>query len=47
MGLYNGRRPLAQLCGCHDLHKADGEPVLKRTAKADVVYSTQTGIRLN
>ena len=24
-----------------------GESVLKRTAMADVVYSTQTGIRLN
>ena len=37
----------AQLWGCHDLYTADGESVLKRTAIAYVVYSTQTGIRLN
>ena len=32
---------------CHDLHTADGESVLKRTAIVYVVYSTQTRIRLN
>ena len=42
MGLYNGQNPVAQLWCCHDLHTADGESVLKRTAIADVVYSTQT-----
>ena len=47
MGLYNGKRPVAQLRGCHDLHTADGESVHKRTVKADVLYSTQTAIRLN
>ena len=47
MRLYNGKKPVAQLWCCHDLHTADGESVLKRTAIADVVYSTQTGIRLN
>ena len=40
-------KPVAQLWGCHDLHTADGESVLKRTAIADEVYSTQTGIRMN
>ena len=38
---------MVQLSGCHDLHTTDGEFVLKRTAIACVVYSTQTGIRLN
>ena len=47
VGLYNGKKTVAQLCGCHDLHTADGESVLKRTAIDDVVYLTQTGIRLN
>ena len=47
MGLYNGEKPVAQLCGCYDLYTADGECVLKRTAIADMVYSTQTLIRLN
>ena len=46
MGLYNGKKSVAQLSGCHDLLTADGESMLK-TAIADVVYSTQTGIRLN
>ena len=36
-----------KLLGCLDLHTTDGESVLKRTAIAYVVYSTQTGIRLN
>ena len=40
-------KPVAQFWGCHDLHTADGESVLKRTAIALVVYSTQTGIRIN
>ena len=39
MGMYNGEKPVGQLC--HDLHTADGEPVLKRTAIAYVVYSLQ------
>ena len=48
IGLYNGGNPVAQLCGCHDLHTADRESsVLKRTAIAYEVLSTQTGIRLN
>ena len=38
MELYNGKNPVAQLCGCHDLHTANGESVLKRTAIAYVVY---------
>ena len=45
MGLYNGKKPKAQ--PCHDLHTGDGESMFKRTAITDVVYSTQTGIRLN
>ena len=40
-------KTVAQLSGCHDLHTADGESVLKRTAIAYVVYSTLTGISLN
>ena len=47
MGLYNENKSVAQLSGCHDLHATDGKTVLKRTAIADVVYSTQTGIILN
>ena len=47
MGLDDGKKPVAQLCGCHDLHTADRESVLKRIAIAFVVYSNQTGIRLN
>ena len=36
MGLYNGgKKHVAQL---HDLHTADGESVLKRTAIAYVMY---------
>ena len=34
MGLYNGEKPVAQLCGCHDLDRADGEFVRQRTAIA-------------
>ena len=41
------KKPAAQLRGCHDLHTADRESVLKTTTTAYVVYSTQTGIRLN
>ena len=37
MGLYNGKKTLDQLRGCHDLHRADGEFLLKRTAIAYVV----------
>ena len=29
-----GEKPVAQRCGCHDLDRADGEFVLKRTAIA-------------
>ena len=47
IGLYNGKKPIAQLCGCHDLHTTDGESMLKRTAIDYVVYSTKTEIRLN
>ena len=47
MGLYNVKKPIAQLSGCHELHTTDGESVLKRTAIDDVVYSTLTGIRIN
>ena len=42
-----GKNLIAQLSGCHDIHTADGKSVLKRTAIADVVYSTLTGIRIN
>ena len=38
MGLYNGKNPVAQLGGCHDLHMSDGNPCSNET---------QTGIRLN
>ena len=38
---------VVQLWSCHDLHTADKESGLKGTAIADVVYSIQTGIRLN
>ena len=34
------KKPVAQLRGCHDLHTADGESVLNRTAIAYVVNST-------
>ena len=47
MGLYNGKKPVAQLTSCRDLHTANGESLLKRTAIAYVVYSTHTWIRLN
>ena len=40
MGLYIGKKPIAPLWGCHYLHTADGESVLKRTAIAYDVYST-------
>ena len=46
MGLYNGTKIVAPLWFCHDLHTSDGEPVLKRTAIAYVVHSTQTGIEV-
>ena len=46
MELYNGKNS-SSLVDWHDLHTADGDSVIKRTATADVVYSTQTGIRLN
>ena len=32
MGLYNGKKPVAKLSGCHDLHMADGESVLKKNS---------------
>ena len=32
LGLYNGGKPVIQLCGCHDLHMADGEFVVKRNS---------------
>ena len=38
---------VAPLWSCHGLHMADGEFVLKWSAIAYVLYSTQTGIRLN
>ena len=44
MGLYEGKKPVAQLWVCHDIHTADGESVLKRTAIALVVYSTQRSL---
>ena len=47
MGFHDGKKSIAQLKGCHGLYTSNGESVLKRTAIADVVYSTQTGIRLN
>ena len=47
MGLYNGKKPVAQLWGCHDLHTAHRESVLKRTAMAEVLYSTQSGLTLH
>ena len=47
MGLDNGKKPVAQLGSCHDLHTADGESMLKRTAIANVEYSTRTRIRLD
>ena len=42
-----GKKPVVQLWGCHDLHTADGEFVLKITVIAYVMYSTQTGVSLN
>ena len=42
-----GKKHVAQLRGCHDLHTADRESVFKRTVIDYVVYSIQTGIRLN
>ena len=47
MGLYNGKKAVAQLRGCHELFTTDREFVLQRTVIAYVVYSTQTGIGLN
>ena len=47
MGLYNGEKHVAQLWGRHDLHTADRESMFKRTVIDYVVYSIQTGIRLN
>ena len=41
-----GKKHVAQQ-GWHYLRMADGESVLKRTAIADVVYSTDTGMRSN
>ena len=43
MGLYtsNGKNPVAQLWGCHDLLTADREFALKRTAIAYLMYSTE------
>ena len=36
MGLYNEKQHVAQLWGCHDLHTANWESLLKRTTLADV-----------
>ena len=47
MGLYNGEKAIVHLCGCHDLHTTDGEFMLKRQAKAFVVFRAPIGIRLN
>ena len=47
MGLYNGWKSRCSTWGCNDLNTADGKFILKRTAKAYVVYSVQTGIGLN
>ena len=45
MGLYNGENTVDQLS--FDLHKADREFVLKRTAITYVLYSIPTGVGLN
>ena len=42
MGLIYGKKNCSSTRGGNDLHKADGESVLKRTAITDVVCSTQT-----
>ena len=47
MELYNGNKTVAQFCGCHDLHTTDREFLFKRTATADVVYSTKGLFRLD
>ena len=44
MVLYNGKNSYLNF-EVVMTYTADGESVLKRTAKAYVVYSTQTGIR--
>ena len=46
MWLYNEKKNVAQPWDSHDLNTTDGETVLKRTAIANVAYSTQTGIKL-
>ena len=40
MGLNTEENLIAQLKCCHDLHKADGESMLIRTAIADVVSNS-------
>ena len=47
MGRCNGKQPISQLPGCHDLNTVDGEFVLEGTAIGYVVYSIQTGVRFN
>ena len=47
MELYNGEKKIAQLRGCHVIHTAAGESVLKTTAIAYAVYSTKTRINLD
>ena len=47
IGLNNRKRPVFQLQCCHYLQIGDGESGLKRLAIGYVVYSIQTGVRLN
>ena len=49
MSIYNSKweKPVGQLSDFHDLHKADGKFVLKRTAIAYVVYPIQTRVILS
>ena len=43
MGLYNGKKHIAQLLGCHDLHMADGESVLLK----DKYPNFEVGLKCN
>ena len=45
MGLYNGKKAVVHLWGCHDQHTADGEVMLKRTATAYVVCSDRSQLK--
>ena len=38
-----GKKPIVQLCGCHDLHTANGKFMPKRTAEGYMVFSIQIG----